>query len=591
MNDYKLGFSEEEIEILFKAFDINRDGRILYDEFLRIIRGRLNENRKYWVDRAFKALDSDGSREVTVADIEKKYNARMHPDVKAGKCTEEEVFTEFLETFETHHNIIVGGKPDGIVTMEEFEEYYANVSASIDTDEYFEVMMKNAWRLDEASKTYKKGWHDEEELKAPKASPPVGLGKSPGRRGQGNQSSIDNPLKLQSELNVYKRSPGRRPAAVDNFRRVLATRGAKGIFGLARQFRIVDSNGTGQIDLQDFVQVVKDFKIPIDERDIRGLFEAFDRTRSGVISYEDFLDEIKSNVNSFRQKLIESAFNKLDKSGSGMVDLKDLKSAFCAKGHPDVKSGKRGEDQILTEFLETLELFKNLYGGKNKQTMSREEFIEYYSNMSASVEEDRVFESIVSGTWKLREAAEKGTYGERHRPLTASQNAPFGTTEEPTDYSTALRPRRAEDSKEMAAGYPSKKGSPHKSVGASYTDKQLISGFRKVLLSRGTRGIVGMQRAFKIIDDDNSGSLSLPEFKKVVREYRLKYSESDAERLFRVFDVDGSGTISCEEFLRAVVVSLAETGRERCTRRGGPLCGRCSGSLTRTGREAYLWRT
>ncbi|KAJ1420826.1 hypothetical protein B484DRAFT_452933, partial [Ochromonadaceae sp. CCMP2298] len=53
-----------------------------------------------------------------------------------------QVLTEFLSTFE------VGGiKGDGIVTRKEFANYYANLSASIDNDEYFELMMRNAWHL------------------------------------------------------------------------------------------------------------------------------------------------------------------------------------------------------------------------------------------------------------------------------------------------------------------------------------------------------------------------------------------------------------------------------------------------------------
>ena len=38
-------------------------------------------------------------------------------------------------------------KVDGIVTFDEFCNYMKDVSASIDTDEYFGTMMTNAWKL------------------------------------------------------------------------------------------------------------------------------------------------------------------------------------------------------------------------------------------------------------------------------------------------------------------------------------------------------------------------------------------------------------------------------------------------------------
>jgi hypothetical protein len=36
---------------------------------------------------------------------------------------------------------------DGIVTFDEFMDYYKDVSASIDTDDYFGFMMQQAWKF------------------------------------------------------------------------------------------------------------------------------------------------------------------------------------------------------------------------------------------------------------------------------------------------------------------------------------------------------------------------------------------------------------------------------------------------------------
>ena len=78
-----------------------------------------------------------------------------------GRKTEEMVLGEFLETFETHHNLNPGAQNDQIVTREEWIEYYTNISASIDDDEYFTVMINNSWNLSGSASTYQeyeKGW-------------------------------------------------------------------------------------------------------------------------------------------------------------------------------------------------------------------------------------------------------------------------------------------------------------------------------------------------------------------------------------------------------------------------------------------------
>lgn len=158
VKDYMLGFSDSEIRSLFTYFDTDRSGTIDYDEFLRTIRGPMNAGRKKLVGQAYNKLDRDGNGWIDVNDIKGVYSAKTHPDVLSGKKSEDQILLEFLETFETHHSLRSNGAPDHVVTKEEFEEYYNNISSSIDNDEYFQLMMNNAWKINDGDRTYGKAW-------------------------------------------------------------------------------------------------------------------------------------------------------------------------------------------------------------------------------------------------------------------------------------------------------------------------------------------------------------------------------------------------------------------------------------------------
>lgn len=149
---------------MFVYFDYDKSGLIEFDEFVRAIRGPMNANRKKIVAQVFKKLDKDTSGWIDLSDIKGVYNAARHPDVLSGKKSEDQVLQEFLETFEIAHSMREGNTPNHVVTKEEFEEYYNNISASIDDDAYFQLMMENAWKLTEDSRKGQgtKGWKMEE---------------------------------------------------------------------------------------------------------------------------------------------------------------------------------------------------------------------------------------------------------------------------------------------------------------------------------------------------------------------------------------------------------------------------------------------
>jgi predicted RNA-binding protein with RPS1 domain len=54
------------------------------------------------------------------------------------------------------------------------------------------------------------------------------------------------------------------------------------------------------------------------------------------------------------------AFNKIDKDKSGFVEISDIKGVYNASRHPDVVQGKKTEDDVLMEFLETFEAHHNI---------------------------------------------------------------------------------------------------------------------------------------------------------------------------------------------------------------------------------------
>lgn len=82
--------------------------------------------------------------------------------------------------------------------------------------------------------------------------------------------------------------------------------------------------------------------------------------------------------------------------------------------------------------------------------------------------------------------------------------------------------------------------------------KMLIDKIKKELKSRGSFGFIGLQRRFKIMDDDGSKSLNQSEFRKAMKEMLLDLSDADLRMLFNHFDVDRNGSVDFEEFISGV---------------------------------------
>ena len=145
---YRYNLSQQDIDALFAYFDNQNTGKINYDEVVRAVVGNMNNYRQNLVKRVFASLDRTGSGVVEANDIKNLYNSSRHPEVVSGKRTEEEVLGEWLDNLETFNEYNGTLTRDRKVTLDEFMNYYNQISMSIDDDRYFEYTINNVWDMD-----------------------------------------------------------------------------------------------------------------------------------------------------------------------------------------------------------------------------------------------------------------------------------------------------------------------------------------------------------------------------------------------------------------------------------------------------------
>ena len=138
------------------------------------------------------------------------------------------------------------------------------------------------------------------------------------------------------------------------------------------------------------------------------MFNAFDKNGDGTIDYDEFLRVVKGPMNKKRVALVKRAYKKLDRDGSGEVDYNDIKDTYNASRHPAVLEGRKTERQILEEFLATFEM---ALSGVADGIVTEEEFLVYYTSISASIDNEEYFEQMINSSWNISgDAAQYKTY-------------------------------------------------------------------------------------------------------------------------------------------------------------------------------------
>jgi Ca2+-binding EF-hand superfamily protein len=134
---YGLQLTDFEIDVLFNVFAVN--GRVEFKDFVAYVRGKLPERRLDLVTKLWSLVDKSGTGVVSLDDLYFEYDGSREPTVLRSIVCAEDIAIRLMNTFDT--------LTEGIVTFQEFCIAYEWISATFDSDDYFEVMLRTAWPI------------------------------------------------------------------------------------------------------------------------------------------------------------------------------------------------------------------------------------------------------------------------------------------------------------------------------------------------------------------------------------------------------------------------------------------------------------
>ena len=211
------------------------------------------------------------------------------------------------------------------------------------------------------------------------------------------------------------------------FRKLLVSLGTKSIFRFQKMLSIYDRDNSGFISFDNFYTIFQSNYIDIPLVDIKSIFGLFDNNNNEKqinsaseykIKYDLLLKSIIGNISIKRRALIQKVFDSFSRDKNGKILISDMKNRFNPSRHPDVLKGSKTENKILGEFLDFLEIFReyynNLHGGYTFN-MGFQEFLEFYSEISLSIEDDKDFENLLINCWDLELIEQKDKINDNNK--------------------------------------------------------------------------------------------------------------------------------------------------------------------------------
>ena len=130
------------------------------------------------------------------------------------------------------------------------------------------------------------------------------------------------------------------------------------------------------------------------DHEILTMFDFLDASFNRLVSIDSIMYAFRRPMGVKCKHLLAIVFDRLDQEGRGAVNANVIAEGYNPSNHPDVVAGKRTAEEEYRDFLDSFEV-----GGEVEGCVTRAEFIDYFSNVAAALDNDEVFCTIITGTW------------------------------------------------------------------------------------------------------------------------------------------------------------------------------------------------
>lgn len=195
-------------------------------------------------------------------------------------------------------------------------------------------------------------------------------------------------------LKVVPQSNPQTRDVLKQVRKLLLARGENGFRGLVRILRRMDDNGNRQLEPRELADGLATYGLHLNNKELATLFKSFDRDGNGHISITEFIVGLRPTISPARLAIVKMAFLRLDKNPDGTVTMEELRSIYRTDKHPSVLDGTKTPDEVLSEF-------NDCWDRNGDDIITEAEFIEYYKDLSASIDNDAYFELMLRNAWHI----------------------------------------------------------------------------------------------------------------------------------------------------------------------------------------------